>query len=958
MDGSVHSDEQGGRRYALRLRPSRRCRHYMALCASASLVVFAVVVLGYWRLPALPTDFSRTFYKGLNVSLSAELFDLTPLACQRTAFCHHLVLECAPSDDGSAPPGEESSADCQDTKCCLEFPSLAADIQRVYLERLHRQPDSYGIEYYCKKFSSGELAINHMRLRMAASPEGRERSKAARVDDYLDATFGDMPQLLRDLCQAYQSDVCTSANLRQLLLMLYKGQVNVAYVEQVLKPNSALWQTHALTFNIMFTEILCREPEPAEFRENNRLLSQLMTLITTWDTIRDRWKASQEGRWCAYRRRVASHALLLSGGRAGGAGNVAGLSSEGCTLPVLVSAKGGPDSGGGKPGFPKTPRLALYPRCECAPLFGLVADATESRAQAMSSAPHLRNILRSPHGRTLAQTRGEVLSAYCAMLGHLPAMHELSEHLAQLMTWRRSIADVRAMVRGGAEMQYRKLWLDLRRSVPLLAASLHPTTNTAFANGLRRSVAVEALAARALSGEASLQEVASLQRLDAEVVLSGPAARAARRASAFFERTYMQVTGQFSHFGDVLLRRELVSALREGSMSEAGVARAIADTCLVGDACLECAPYSNLSDSALSLGVSFGQEGAADVIGQEAHGDEIAGANPCCCSGGMLRAQVLELFAHDSPQRLALLGSLGNSTMRGGLLEEMHQAFGMSETGAAHMSALVNRRLAPDAGPAQHCIVLYVHNRPEYFKQVLDQLRGVHGIEQALLVVSFDGLFSGMLDVAKTIDFCRVRFLLHTARQTLPHLLSLVAIKEHWWWLVEQVFTAVPETRSRDGFVLFLEEDHVLAPDALTVMSALAAHIAGGGCSRCWGVGLRFGCSKPDASDATGVCLSEGFVNTGYAFNRSFFDILHKHADDFWAFSEGWDYSIFHLIQVCSPACLPPSSPHPLAAALLQALVCIRSARSVSSRCVCAADGNHSADNPALSRCACVCVHS
>jgi hypothetical protein len=42
--------------------------------------------------------------------------------------------------------------------------------------------------------------------------------------------------------------------------------------------------------------------------------------------------------------------------------------------------------------------------------------------------------------------------------------------------------------------------------------------------------------------------------------------------------------------------------------------------------------------------------------------------------------------------------------------------------------------------------------------QVLDKLRLVEGIEHALLIVSFDGLSPEMLEVAKTINFCRQQF--------------------------------------------------------------------------------------------------------------------------------------------------------------------------------------------------------
>lgn len=175
-------------------------------------------------------------------------------------------------------------------------------------------------------------------------------------------------------------------------------------------------------------------------------------------------------------------------------------------------------------------------------------------------------------------------------------------------------------------------------------------------------------------------------------------------------------------------------------MTEAGVAQALAHTCLVTDACLECAPYSNLSQSAPYLEASSSKEGAGDGYGQDADGEIVAGANPCCCSGGKLRAQLLELFGHDSPQRLGVLGSMGNATMQGALLEVMQQTFGRSETGARHMSALLNRRLAPDVTDIPHCIVLYVHNRPDYFQQVLDELRGVHGIEQGEQTTEMGGV--------------------------------------------------------------------------------------------------------------------------------------------------------------------------------------------------------------------------
>ena len=52
----------------------------------------------------------------------------------------------------------------------------------------------------------------------------------------------------------------------------------------------------------------------------------------------------------------------------------------------------------------------------------------------------------------------------------------------------------------------------------------------------------------------------------------------------------------------------------------------------------------------------------------------------------------------------------------------------------------------------------HTHTHTHIHMQVLDQLRLVEGIEHALLIVSFDSVFPEMLEVAKTIDFCRHEF--------------------------------------------------------------------------------------------------------------------------------------------------------------------------------------------------------
>lgn len=53
-------------------------------------------------------------------------------------------------------------------------------------------------------------------------------------------------------------------------------------------------------------------------------------------------------------------------------------------------------------------------------------------------------------------------------------------------------------------------------------------------------------------------------------------------------------------------------------------------------------------------------------------------------------------------------------------------------------------------------IVAYVHERPHYFKQVLEALRQVKGIEKTLLVVSHDGLNESLVRMVQQVDFCQV----------------------------------------------------------------------------------------------------------------------------------------------------------------------------------------------------------
>ena len=195
-------------------------------------------------------------------------------------------------------------------------------------------------------------------------------------------------------------------------------------------------------------------------------------------------------------------------------------------------------------GFPQEPLVSHYPRVTCAPLFHLIRAATESKhTQLSSDVDPLGRVLLSREKLTYKAARGQVnplwveefhklclsdpslpstvrplplslsvtlsppppslpppsslppprcvsplhrpqlqvQTAYCSMLGHVAQEHLLNEHLSHLLSWRRSLADVRAEVRGSVEVcllpHSVSVSLSLSRSLTLslsLCSSLAP----------------------------------------------------------------------------------------------------------------------------------------------------------------------------------------------------------------------------------------------------------------------------------------------------------------------------------------------------------------------------------------------------------------------------------------------------------------------------------------------------
>lgn len=213
------------------------------------------------------------------------------------------------------------------------------------------------------------------------------------------------------------------------------------------------------------------------------------------------------------------------------------------------------------------------------------------------------------------------------------------------------------------------------------------------------------------------------------------------RLVAAFERRFGQLTGQFSVMMDNFVRMHAVST----AAGEDDLAKTVASAC--------------------TSGVCFPGGGHGRCSGFSQEGEGLVDPNTCCCSSGKKRRDHM-LGEDEAAHHSRYAASLGQFRARFG-------------------DGLLNAGRFPwRPSQASAIIVLYVHNRPAFFKRTLEALREVRGIDSATLVVSMDGVYDEMMDVAQqALDFCRVRVVVHSRRQPLPFLSPLLAVKEHWMWL-------------------------------------------------------------------------------------------------------------------------------------------------------------------------------
>jgi len=156
-------------------------------------------------------------------------------------------------------------------------------------------------------------------------------------------------------------------------------------------------------------------------------------------------------------------------------------------------------------------------------------------------------------------------------------------------------------------------------------------------------------------------------------------------------------------------------------------------------------------------------------------------------------------------------------------------------------------------------IVIQVHNRLVYLRQLIESLRIARDIENTLLVFSHDVWDVSINRLVRSIKFARlVQIFYPFSLQTHPHSFpgespkdcprdakpdrakvlgctnahwpdihghyreaKFTQTKHHWWWKTNQVFHRVDVLTNFNGTVLFLEEDHFVSEDFLYVLNLM-----------------------------------------------------------------------------------------------------------------------------------------
>lgn len=241
-------------------------------------------------------------------------------------------------------------------------------------------------------------------------------------------------------------------------------------------------------------------------------------------------------------------------------------------------------------------------------------------------------------------------------------------------------------------------------------------------------------------------------------------------------------------------------------------------------------------------------------------------------------------------------------------------------------------------------VVVQVHKRVEYFKELLDSLQRSKGIEGVLLVVSHDYYTDEMNALIRMIKFCPVvQIFFPYSLQLFPEEFPgpskndcprdikkdearrqgcinaetpdmyghyreapIVMIKHHWWWKINMVMDVLDKTKNHDGPFLFVEEDHYVAPSFIHALKTLQNFRKSDGKCRnsCQILTLGTYNNKQNFQQEGKRVMRGPWIssqhNMGMALFRDTWRQLKSCAKAFCTFDDyNWDWTLMHISNKC-----------------------------------------------------------
>lgn len=240
-------------------------------------------------------------------------------------------------------------------------------------------------------------------------------------------------------------------------------------------------------------------------------------------------------------------------------------------------------------------------------------------------------------------------------------------------------------------------------------------------------------------------------------------------------------------------------------------------------------------------------------------------------------------------------------------------------------------------------IVVQVHNRTEYLRHLVNSLRKAAEIEHTLLIFSHDYYSDELNDIVASIDFCLVAQIFYPySLQIHPtefpgedpkdcprnvnkeqamamgcqnkefpdkygHYREAIysQTKQHWFWKINHAFDYMDVTKNYDGPILFIEEDHYVVKDFISVLRMMF-RLQSRACVDCNIITLgtydkkpKYGIFSPKVDIMNWISSKH---NMGMAMTRATWKLIKACGEPFCRFDDyNWDWSMHYIGMTCIP---------------------------------------------------------